>query len=333
VNRVTGREHEPIVEVGDPGYGPGMDPTEHETAQVDTTVEGVPWAPVTPGPPPPGELAFIDGVQQIEAWLTITVPGDPGVGTGLACAVAAGVVLATPGGRARIAQTRVRRLVMAAGDRALTLPAVGGFGWEARTAAGWESSALQRQVGMARQELEHTLAETYAAPDRMLVLDGRLSFLRDAPGPVVGAIKSHHRMYLQPGTAEVVSQLAVGQRTPLFGIGDDRFSWYQRLPVGRVRGWAGILRGEVARAHGIARARELADRAAATLPHYAGREHRDPRAPQNLAPIAGLEERLRHRLGDRRLALRAVRRAAAGARLDAVAVPVAVSDPAVEEAA
>jgi hypothetical protein len=330
---VTGREDEPIVEVGDPGYGPGMDPTETETAHVDTAVEGIAWAPVTPRPPDAGDLAFIDGVQQIEAWLTITVPGSPGVGTGLACAVAAGVVVASPGQRARIAQTRVRRLVMATGDRALTLPAVGGFGWETRTAAGWEASALQRQVGTARQELEHTLAEAHAGPDRMLVLDGRLSFLRDAPGPVVGAIKSHHRMYLQPGAAEVVSRLGVGQRTPLFAIGEDRFSWYQRLPVAHVRGWAGILRGEVARAHGIARARELADRAAAVLPHYAGREHRDPRAPQNLAPIAGLEERLRHRLGDRRLALRAVRRASAGARLDAVAVPVAVSEPEAEAAA
>lgn len=332
MNRVTSRETEPFVEVGDPGYGPGMDPSENETALVDIEVEGLPWTPVTPRTPPEGDLAFIDGVQQIEAWLTITAPGTPGVRTGLACAVAAGVVVVSPGRRARIAEARVRRLVMTAGDRALTLPAVGGFGWEARTDAGCESSALQRQVGVARRELEHSLAEAHAAADRMVVLDGRLSFLRDAPGPVVGAIKSHHRMYLQPETAEVVGRLAVGQRTPLFAIGEDRLSWYQRLPVGRCRGWAGILRGEVARSHGVARARELADRAAAVLPVYAGREHRDPRAPQNLAPIAGLEERLRHRLGDRRLALRAVRRAAAGARLDAVAVPVAVGDPDLEAA-
>jgi uncharacterized protein len=330
---MTRRETEPFVEVGDPGYGPGMDPGENETARVDTEVEGIPWTPVTPPRPAAGELAFIDGVQQIEAWLTITEPGRPGVDTGLACAVAAGVVVAAPGRRARIAQTRVRRLVMATGDRALTLPSRGGFVWETRTGAGWESTALARQVGNARQELEHMLAESHAAPDRLLVLDGRLSSLRDTPGPVVGAVKSHQRMYLQPEAAEVVARLAVGQRTPLFAIGDDRLSWYQRLPVADARGWAGVLRGEVARSYGVARSRELADMAAAMLPGYAGREHRDPRAPQNLAPIAGLEQRLRHRLGDRRLALRAVRRPAAGARLDAVAVPVSVDDPGVEEAA
>jgi len=322
-----------VVEVADPSYGPGMDPADAETATVDTGIEGIAWAPVRPAAPADGRIAFIDGVQQIEAWLTVTVSGEPGVRAGLVCAVAAGVVDATPGERARVTATRVQRLVMAAGDRALVLPPVGGFSWEPRTDAGSESTALQRRVGSARQELEHALAEAHAAPDRLLVLDGRLSFLRDTPGPVMGAIKSHHRMYLQPEEARVVTALAVGERTPLFAIGADRLSWYQRLPVADVRGWAGILRGEVARGHGTVRARALADRAAAVLPRFAGREHRDPRAPQNLAPIAGLEDHLRRRLGDRRLALRAVRRAAATARLDALPVALAVDEPRADEVA
>lgn len=322
-----------VVEVADPSYGPGMDPADAEAAAVDTAVEGLAWAPVRPAAPADGRVAFIDGVQQIEAWLTVTVAGELGVRAGLVCAVAAGVVETAPGMRARVAATRVQRLVMAAGDRALVLPPVGGFSWESRTEAGAESTALQRRVGSARQELEHTLAEAHAAPDRLLVLDGRLSFVRDTPGPVMGAIKSHHRMYLQPAEAGVVTALAVGERTPLFAIGNDRLSWYQRLPVADVRGWAGILRGEVARSHGTARARALADRATAVLPHFAGREHRDPRAPQNLAPIAGLEEHLRRRLGDRRLALRAVRRSAAGAHLDALPVAVGVDAPQADEVA
>lgn len=322
-----------VVEVADPSYGPGMDPAEGDTAAVDTSVEGIAWAPVRPAAPPDGPIAFIDGVQQIEAWLTVSVPGEPGVRAGLACAVAAGVVEAAPGARARVTATRVQRLVMAAGDRALMLPPVGGFAWDSRTEAGAESTALQRRVGAARQELEHGLAEAHATPDRLVVLDGRLSFLRDTPGPVMGAIKSHHRMYLQPAEAGVVTALAVGERTPLFAIGADRLSWYQRLPVADARGWAGILRGEVARGHGTARARALADRATAALPRFAGRPHRDPRAPQNLAPIAGLEEHLRRRLGDRRLALRAVRRAAAGARLDALPVALGVDAPQPDEVA
>lgn len=316
------------VEVADPSYGPGMDPTDAETATVDTAVEGIAWRPVRPAEDvAAGPVAFVDGVQQIEAWLTLSVPGEPDVHAGLACAVGAGVVLTAPGRRARVVDMRLERLVMAAGRRRLHLPAVGGFGWRAIADAGHEVDALQRRVGAARQALEHSLAEAHATAERLLVLDGRLSFLRDTPGPVVGAIKSHHRMYLQQEGSAVVAELGVGERTPLFAIGTDRYSWYQRLPVASPRGWSGILRGEVAAGHGVARARELADRATATLPAFAGRPHRDARAPQNLAPIAGLEERLRHRLGDRRLALRAVRRAAAAATLDGAPAPLSAHAP------
>jgi hypothetical protein len=35
----------------------------------------------------------------------------------------------------------------------------------------------------------------------------------------------------------------------------------------------------------------------------------DPRAPQNLVPIAALERELRHRMGDQRLVYRALRAA------------------------
>ncbi|HSI30412.1 MAG TPA: hypothetical protein VK951_03695, partial [Miltoncostaeaceae bacterium] len=80
----------PAVQVSDPSYGPGLDPTEPETAPVDTSVEGIPWHPVAPRTAPPGELLFVDGAQQVEAWLTITPPDDPQATPGVAFAVAAG---------------------------------------------------------------------------------------------------------------------------------------------------------------------------------------------------------------------------------------------------
>ena len=49
----------------------------------------------------------------------------------------------------------------------------------------------------------------------------------------------------------------------------------------------------------------------ATLPRFASAPHKDPRAPQNLYPISGLERVLRRRLGDPLLILRALRSAAA----------------------
>lgn len=317
-----------LVEVADPGYGPGLDPGDAETAPVDADVEGIPWGPITPAPrlEQGRDVAFIDGIQQTEAWLTVT-GGPDGLRTGAACAVGAGVVVAQPGRPARIAQIDLRRVVIMAGDRLLHLPSRGGFSWTSRCGAAQDAADLARAVGEARRDLEHRLAESHATTDRLLVVDGRLSYLRDSTGPVMGAIKSHHRMYLTPEQAEVVTTMAVGQRTPLFGIGGDRLSWYQRLPVPTPAGWSGVLRGEVARSVGVAQAQQIADRAAAELPFFAGRPHRDPRAPQNLAPIGALEQRLRHRLGERRLALRAVRQASIAATLGDLAVPVRVDEP------
>ena len=71
----------------------------------------------------------------------------------------------------------------------------------------------------------------------------------------------------------------------------------------------GIVReasGDLTRAE----AADLADHVTATLPRFASQPHNDPRAPQNLHPIAGLERELRHRLGHPAVMDRALRRAA-----------------------
>jgi hypothetical protein len=50
------------------------------------------------------------------------------------------------------------------------------------------------------------------------------------------------------------------------------------------------------------------------LPKLSSAPHKDPRAPQNLVPIGGLERELRRRLGDQQLLYRALRAAAMPAR-------------------
>ncbi|HEY6595179.1 MAG TPA: hypothetical protein VI011_13965, partial [Asanoa sp.] len=55
----------------------------------------------------------------------------------------------------------------------------------------------------------------------------------------------------------------------------------------------------------------LADLSLVTLPRFASTPYKDPRAPQNLIPIAGLERRLRSLLGDARFLHRALTLAAA----------------------
>ncbi|MGZ8753429.1 MAG: hypothetical protein ACXW1S_10655, partial [Acidimicrobiia bacterium] len=75
--------------------------------------------------------------------------------------------------------------------------------------------------------------------------------------------------------------------------------------------WAGVVRVECSTDVPAPEAAELADTVGATLSRYASEPYKDPRAPQNLYPIGGLEKDLRHRLGDARLMFRALRTAAA----------------------
>ena len=58
----------------------------------------------------------------------------------------------------------------------------------------------------------------------------------------------------------------------------------------------------------------MAGLSAATLPRFASSAYKDPRAPQNLVPIAGLERRLRGLLGDARVLHRALALATARSR-------------------
>nr|BFE68778.1 hypothetical protein GCM10020092_020790 [Actinoplanes digitatis] len=60
---------------------------------------------------------------------------------------------------------------------------------------------------------------------------------------------------------------------------------------------------------------ELAEISSAVLPRFASSAYKDPRAPQNLVPIAGLERRLRGLLGDSRVLHRALTLATARSRL------------------
>ena len=70
------------------------------------------------------------------------------------------------------------------------------------------------------------------------------------------------------------------------------------------------MRCEVSADLPLAAATRQADVTATTLPAYASAPHKDPRAPQNLYPIAGLERALRRRLGDAEVLYRALRVAA-----------------------
>ena len=131
----------------------------------------------------------------------------------------------------------------------------------------------------------------------------------------MGYIKTHHASYLPARQAAVVAALAPGQRTPAFTMGTSwrRSSWYLRLPgvhgAGGSAPWSSVVRLECSADLPPAHATRLADLTARLLPPLASTPHKDPRAPQNLVPIGGLERELRHRLGDQQLLYRALRAA------------------------
>jgi hypothetical protein len=143
-----------------------------------------------------------------------------------------------------------------------------------------------------------------------VLLDGPLSFLPHE-GPVVGFVKRLLRPYLPAAEFALLGRLAVGERTPLFLIEDaryPRYSWYTRLAMGRAiqSPLAGIVRLETGSRRGLAAVQAVADAVTVALPPLASSPRHDPRAPQNLHPIGGLESRLRHLLGDPHLLRRAV---------------------------
>ena len=131
---------------------------------------------------------------------------------------------------------------------------------------------------------------------------GAVSVDSAARGAVVGFVKRLLRNYLDPQAPALLPRLEVGERTPVFLIGgrDPRYSWYVRIAYGRAieSELTGVARLEAPAARGLDEAQKLADLSARVLPRFASDSTRDPRAPQNLYPIGGLEARLKHRLGD-----------------------------------
>jgi hypothetical protein len=163
----------------------------------------------------------------------------------------------------------------------------------------------------AMRESEARLAEGLAGEAALVVLDGPLAYLGATAAPVVGLAKRLVRPYLASGEAALLRTLAVGERTPLFLINDTRaprYSWYHRLARGRSieSALTGVVRLEAPGGLALDEVRRLADAACRLLPRLASDAAHDPRAPSNLVPVGGLEQRLRRLLGDAAFVRRAV---------------------------
>lgn len=296
-------------EYGSPIGNDGLDPV--QTVDVAVEVAERAWAPRAPAAVPDRTcVLFIDGVQRIDARVWIT-PGNDEAGAarlGICATYAAGIARCDE--RAEVVRVEVERGLFTAAPDAEPIETRHGR-FAPRAAAGDTTEQLRLAVQQRMAALETKVAlDSGAREADLVVIDGPL---RHALPGAIGYVKTHHVQYLPESVAGVVSRLEPGQRTPLFVATTSwsRYSWYLRLPGAAGHPWAGVVRCEASGDLPTPDAARLADRATALLPRFASAPHKDPRAPQNLYPIAGLERELRRRSGDPALLYRALRTAAA----------------------
>jgi hypothetical protein len=316
-----------FVDPWNPAYGSGFEggadgdgPAAPSSAQVDTDAE-VPagqWAPIDPPPGVrcPDTVLLVDGVRRNDAGLW-TAEDDGQSYAGLAASYAAGVVRCDlRRGAAELAGARVGRGLFTASPSAGDVLA-GTVRYEIHRVNGTgEASKLPAAVQGPLTALEIEISSVARDDDTdLLVVDGPLRGRRQLPR-TIGYVKTQQKQYLPAALTPVVTALRPGQRTPVFHLGTvwGGWSWYLRLPGATGAPWSGIVRIECSPDLPIEEAVGLAGLSAATLPRFASSAYKDPRAPQNLVPIAGLERRLRGLLGDARVLHRALTLAAASTR-------------------
>lgn len=312
------------VDPWDPSYGvaygedlDGDGPGGESTAELvlDLELPADQWRPLTPdaGIAMPDTVLFLDGVRRIDARVWVHgADAESQPAPGIAASYAAGLVCLD--GSARIFDVAVQRgLFTSAADAAAidcrhaTYPA-----W---TAAGPGidklSLALQQRLSDAEVQLALLFRSKYPDAGDLLFVDGPLRG-RTHLERTIGYIKTHHTTYLPAAQAAVVGALRPGERTPAFTMGTSwrRNSWYLRLAGEADVPWSGVVRLECSADLAVPEVVRLADASALLLPPLASSPHKDPRAPQNLVPIGGLERELRRRLGDQQLLYRALRAAA-----------------------
>jgi hypothetical protein len=330
-----------FVDAWDPAYGSAIEaaeaePTGESTAQVRANVEREPaaWCPLTPAPDRrmPGTILLVDGVRRIDAHIWVE-EADGTVHPGLVASYAAGVVRCDlRRGSADVAGARVVRGFFTSSVDAEDIVATGATSapergraarYQVHRVASTDLTQLKQAIQARLRTLEteistlarattETLSPAHGADDDLLVLDGPLTG-RDQLPRALGYVKTHRVQYLPPDLSTVVNQLGPGQRTPVFLLGTSwhRYTWYLRLPNAGAAPWAGVVRVECSADLAKSEAIALADLATLTLPRFASHPYKDPRAPQNLTPIAGLERKLRGMLGDHRLLLRGLTAATA----------------------
>lgn len=300
-----------------------MDSEETTVQALEEPIEDGPWKPRCPQPLIlPRMTAVIDGVMRSDARAMVTQ--DDVRFLGLFCSHATGaVIVAQRVERVRIVEMQVQRLFITgsgqSGPDTVHVPAGTStpLTYISHSSPATTPDNLSEALINEMRQAESNIAEKLSGPDGLILADGNLTYIGGSSS-VVGVIKSIYRMYLSTKRTKILEHLEAGQRTPLFRIQGgkkresyDVFSCYLRLTQPRriEHVFTGLVRLEVKASLGPDKAIALLDQAAVKVFALASRSPKDPRAPQNLLPVGGLERQLRRRLGDPKLVRRGIEKA------------------------
>jgi hypothetical protein len=327
------------VDNWDPSYSLSLEqgevgPTGESTAQlgVDAELPAASWRPLGPAADvrSPDMVLLVDGVRRVDARVWVE-EADGVLHPGLAASYAAGVVRCDlRRGSAEVAGARIARGLFTSSPNARDVLA-GNTRYAVRRVAVGEPAQLSAAVQPCLHRLEAevsvevrsggsqpadptspAVSQATGGEADLLVIDGPLRGCTQLPR-TLGYVKTHRVHYLPRELSTVIGALRPGQRSPVFLLGTTwhRYTWYLKLPGPPGSPWAGVVRVEASADLPRGEVIRLADVSLVTLPRFASTAYKDPRAPQNLTPVAGLERRLRTMLGDPRLLLRSLMAAAA----------------------
>jgi len=271
---------------------------------VDTQVETGDWQPIVPRSVGTyDEICFVDGVRRIEA--RVLVDGDAKIIHGLFGSIGVGAVRIR-GVCASFTDIGIHRfLILGEGLLQAAEIQVGecSIVFDGLASPCNSPVELLGELQNLMRTREAEIGKRLSSPNVCVFADGPLTYFASIRDQIAGVIKTIHIPYISGSHLAVVSSLLRGQRTPLFAIEDgkyNRYSWFLRVANCRKidHALAGIIRLEVRAAVGLDTAQSIANFSAVELPRFVCTAARDPRSPQNLAPVGTLETELRHRLGD-----------------------------------
>jgi hypothetical protein len=251
------------------------------------------WEARRPQPVAPEDwplLYFVDGRLRIEARLWGT-----GGEAGLLASLAVGALARDVKGLRLWETPIVRRLLL---HNSVTAPVTPGYTSVPLPDILPEQMPATLTTLLRKQEA----ALIERLPEGLVVADGQLTQAH-RPG-VLGYTKAQAARYLPPEALPLLRLLQPGERTPIFLL-EASYSWYVRLPLPSIFAPdTGLLRVETFAGPELPTA--LADLSVSLFCLTATTPGRDPRAPQSLHPVAGLEQLLGRYLGDARLVRRSL---------------------------